>query len=113
MYEIRACVTESSSRANETKAAIHFLIAEVLCKRKIGAAGRKGLIEMLNLARTRYETHYLHARSRGGRERRERNGQKKSDGGREGDTAYPATRQKCGTEHAGPSLFFFLFFHCK
>lgn len=55
-----------------------------------------GLIGMPNLTRTRprYQTHYLHTRSRGGREQRERN--TKSGEGR-GWYAYPATRQKCGT----------------
>lgn len=89
------------------KSSLHFLITERRCKRQIGAIARNGLIRTSNLARTRYWTHYLHARSRGNGEQRERNGQK-------------ATRRRGRVTHvtsdpskmwdrtlAGSSLFFF------
>lgn len=70
--------------------------------------GRNGLIGTPNLARTRYQTHYLHARSRGGREQRERNGQKAAEGER--DTRIQRPVKNVGQSTPVPLLFFFFFF---
>jgi len=93
------------------KSHLHFLITKKLCKHQIGAVGRNGLIGMSNLVREiLYQTHYLHTRSRGGREQRERSGQKVAQG--EGDTRIQRPVKNVGQSTPGPFLFFF-FFHCK
>lgn len=71
---------------------------------------RNGLIGMPNLTRTRprYQTHYLHTRSRGGREQRERNGQKAAKG--EGDTRIQRPVKNVGQNTPVPLYFSSFFF---